>query len=190
MTLGASFHSCILLGPTGIVRAPLCRHRSPISHLLRSSVQSRNGFRAELTAGTRRAACDSKREPRPSVLLEGARSEVSGTLISNCFCVEQCALECFGCCDVWLRHAIANGENQWAARLCLKRRCCRVYDAAEHDAYPPEIMQNLYEQDCMQNLILNHMHKGTIQMMSRTGAVPAVRPKGRSARAPGRPLAK
>jgi len=42
----------------------------------------------------------------------------------------------------------------------------------------------------MQNLILNHMHKGTIQMMSRTGAVPAVRPKGRSARAPGRPLAK
>jgi hypothetical protein len=42
----------------------------------------------------------------------------------------------------------------------------------------------------MQNLILNHVHKGTIQMMSGTGAVPAVRPKGRSARAPGRPLAK
>jgi hypothetical protein len=27
----------------------------------------------------------------------------------------------------------------------------------------------------MQNLILSHVHKGTIQMMSGTGAVPAVR---------------
>jgi hypothetical protein len=37
-------------------------------------------------------------------------------------------------------------------------------------AYPPEIMQNLNDRDYMQNLILNHSHKGTIQMMSRTGA--------------------
>jgi hypothetical protein len=36
----------------------------------------------------------------------------------------------------------------------------------------------------MQNLILNHVHKGTIQMMSGTGAVPAVR--GRDVDAGGR----
>jgi hypothetical protein len=55
----------------------------------------------------------------------------------------------------------------------------------------PEITcKVLMNEIAMQNLILNRVHKGTIQMMSGTGAVPAVRPKGRSARAPGRPLAK
>ena len=73
MTLGASFHSRYLLVP--IVRAPLCRHRSPIGHPLRSSVQSRSRnmvssksktvsivFRAELTAG---ASCVSFKTRTP-----------------------------------------------------------------------------------------------------------------------------
>ena len=51
---------------------------------------------------------------------------------------------------------------------------------SKKNSVPPEITcKALMNEIAMQNLILNRVHKSTIQMMSGTGAV--LRPKGRSA---------
>ena len=60
----------------------------------------------------------------------------------------------------------------------LRSRNCLV---PKKILYPEITCKVLMNEIAMQNLILNRVHKGTIQMMSGTGAVPAVRPKGRSA---------
>src|SRR5215470_20250271 len=85
VALGASFHSSFLFLPQELLGAPLCRHPSPIGHLLRSSVQSRsrnmvsseakNGFncvscgtfcRDEANCGVRSPT----REPRPAIFVD------------------------------------------------------------------------------------------------------------------------